>query len=64
MRVTFEFPDGVRPCAMYLNYVIVDRDSDMKMGVRCVTSEDLLILQRDKNRVMRVGADKAWGEPE
>ena len=64
MKVTFEFPDNVKPCAMYLNYVIWDHDGEMKMGVRCVNTEDLMTLKRDKNKVLRVGVDKIWGAPE
>lgn len=64
MKVTFEFPDNVKPCAMYLNYVIWDHDGEMKMGVRCVNTEDLMTLKSDKNKVLRVGVDKIWGAPE
>lgn len=60
MKVTFEFPDNVKPCAMYLNYVIWDSDGEMKMGARGVNTEDLMTLKMDKNKVLRVADDKRW----
>lgn len=64
MKVTFEFPDNVSPCAMYLNYVIWDSDGVMKMCARGVDTEDLMALKNDKNKVLLVGVDKIWGAPE
>ena len=64
MKVTFEFPDNVTPCAMYLNYVIWDSDGVMKMCARGVDTEDIMTLKSDKNKVLRVGVDKVWGAPE
>lgn len=64
MKVTFEFPDNVTPCAMYLNYVILDSDGVMKMCARGVDTEDLTTLKMDQNKVLRVGVDKIWGAPE
>lgn len=64
MKVTFEFPDNVTPCAMYLNYVIWDSDGEMKMGARGVNTEDLMTLKMDKNKVLRVANDKLWDAPE
>lgn len=64
MKVTFEFPEDVTPCAMYLNYVIWDRYGKMNMGVRCVTTEDLLTLKLDKNKVLRTDVYEVWGAPE
>lgn len=64
MKVTFEFPDNVTPCAMYLNYVIWDSDGVMKMCARGVDTEDLMTLKNDNNKVLRVGVDKIWGARE
>lgn len=64
MKVTFEFPDNVTPCAMYLNYVIWDSDGEMKMGARGVNTEDLMTLKMDKNKVLRVADDKLCDAPE
>lgn len=64
MKITFEFPDNVSPCAMYLNYVIWDSDGVMKMCARGVDTEDLMTLKNDKNKVLRVGVDKIWSAPE
>lgn len=64
MKVTFEFPDSVMPCAMYLNYVIWDSDGEMKMGARGVNTEDLVMLKMDKNKVLRVEDDKLCDAPE
>lgn len=64
MKVTFEFPDNVTPCAMYLNYVIWDSDGEMKMCARGVNTEDLMTLKMDKNKVLRVVDDKLWDAPE
>ena len=64
MKVTFEFPDNVTPCAMYLNFVIWDSDGVMKMCARGVDTEDIMMLKSDKNKVLRVGVDKVWGAPE
>lgn len=60
MKVTFEFPDNVMLCAMYLNYVIWDSNGEMQMGARGVNTEDLMTLKMDKNKVLRVGDDKLW----
>ena len=64
MKVTFEFPDNVSLCAMYLNYVVWDSDGVMKMCARGVDTEDLMALKSDENKVLRVDVGKIWGEPE
>ena len=64
MKVTFEFPDNLILCAMYLNYVLWDSNGELKMGAKGVNTEDLRALKMDKNKVLPVGDDKLWDAPE
>ncbi len=44
-RITFEFPDGFKPNAVWLNYVMQEDDSiNMMIGIRSLDTKELLAL--------------------
>lgn len=44
-RITFEFPDGFRPNAVWLNYVMQDENTgEMMIGIRSLDTKELLAL--------------------
>ena len=59
MRVTFEFPDDVMPCAVWLNYVVYDSTGQMQIGVRCAGTEEIQKLKAMKNAALRVVVGEA-----
>lgn len=59
MRVTFEFPDDVMPCAVWLNYIVYDSAGQMQIGVRSAGTEEILHLKAMKNAALRVVVGEA-----
>ena len=44
-RITFEFPDGFKPNAVWLNYVIQEDDSiNMMIGIRSLDTKEIRAL--------------------
>lgn len=44
-RITFEFPDGFKPNAVWLNYVMQEDDSrNMMIGIRSLDTKELRAL--------------------
>lgn len=44
-RITFEFPDGFQPNAVWLNYVMQEDDSrNMMIGIRSLDTKEILAL--------------------
>lgn len=44
-RITFEFPDGFKPSAVWLNYVMQEDDSrNMMIGIRSLDTKEILAL--------------------
>ncbi len=44
-RITFEFPDGFQPNAVWLNYVMQEDDSrNVMIGIRSLDTKELLAL--------------------
>ena len=44
-RITFEFPDGFQPNAVWLNYVIQEDDSiNMMIGIRSLDTKEIRAL--------------------
>lgn len=44
-RITFEFPDGFKPNAVWLNYVIQGENiGEMMIGIRSLDTKELLAL--------------------
>ena len=44
-RITFEFPDGFKPNAVWLNYVMQEDDSiNMMIGIRSLDTKELRTL--------------------
>lgn len=54
MRVTFEFPDDVMPCAVWMNYIVYDSAGEMSIGVRSAATEEIQRLAEKKNAALRV----------
>ena len=45
-RITFEFPDGFQPNAVWLNYVMQEDDSrNMMIGIRSLDTKEILELR-------------------
>ena len=58
MKATFEFPDDVIPCAVWLNYIVLDSVGSMQIGVRSAAAEELLRLSENKNAALSVVVGK------
>ena len=44
-RITFEFPDGFRPNAVWLNYVMQSENSgEMMIGIRSLDTKEIIAL--------------------
>lgn len=44
-RITFEFPDGFKPNAVWLNYVMQEDDSrNMMIGIRSLDTKEIRAL--------------------
>lgn len=44
-RITFEFPDGFKPNAVWLNYVMQEDDSiNMMIGIRSLDTKEILAM--------------------
>ena len=45
-RITFEFPDGFRPNAVWLNYVMQEENTgEMMIGIRSLDSKEIYALR-------------------
>lgn len=59
-RITFEFPDGFQPNAVWLNYVMQEDDSmNMMIGIRSLDTKEILAL-RDGAAMIEI--DRKEGE--
>nr|DAO90033.1 MAG TPA: hypothetical protein [Caudoviricetes sp.] len=59
-RITFEFPDGFRPNAVWLNYVMQEDDSrNIMIGIRSLDTKEIRAL-RDGAAMIEI--DRKEGE--
>lgn len=43
--ITFEFPDGTEPKAVWLNYVVQGMNGKLFIGIRSVETKEILALR-------------------
>ena len=59
-RITFEFPDGFQPNAVWLNYVMQSENSgEMLIGIRSLDTKEIRAL-RDGTAIIEI--DRKEGE--